>query len=70
MTQDKIDNMVEHLKGFGSFRQMAKYVLSLQDDFDAVDMASSRRLEEKIELQKEIDKLKKELKQIKEKYHG
>ena len=24
MKQDKIDNMVEHLKGFGSFRQMAE----------------------------------------------
>lgn len=29
MTQDKIDNMVERLKGFGSFRQMAEFVLSL-----------------------------------------
>ena len=30
--QEKIDNMVEHLKGFGSFQQMARFVLSLQDD--------------------------------------
>jgi len=32
MKQDKIDNMVEHLKGFGSFRQMAEYVLSLMSE--------------------------------------
>lgn len=30
--QEKIDNMVEHLKGFGSFQQMARFVLSLQDE--------------------------------------
>ena len=70
MKQDKIDNMVKHLKGFGSFRQMAEYVLSLQDNFDAVDMAAHRHLEEKVEAQQEVYILKKELKQIKEKYHG
>ena len=32
MKQDKIDNMVEHLKGFGSFQQMAEYVLSLMSE--------------------------------------
>ena len=32
MKQDKIDNIVEHLKGFGSFRQMAEYVLSLMSE--------------------------------------
>ena len=30
--QEKIDNMVEHLKGFGSFQQMARFVLSLQEE--------------------------------------
>ena len=44
----------------------ARYVEALaaidqwKDDFEAVDMASARRLDEKIELQKEIDKLREE----------
>ena len=30
--EEQIDNMIEHLKGFSSFREIAEYVLSVYDN--------------------------------------
>lgn len=57
------DEMAAMTSAYNSLHE--RYVQALaaidewKDNFEAVDMASARRLEEKIELQKEIDSLRK-----------
>jgi len=80
MKQEKlIDNMVAHLKGFGSFQQMARYVLGIKSSLDNSvaeatwldNLASLLRYGEGERTEKELyAEYQEELKRIEERYNG